>query len=265
LAAVDEQLVLAAYDQQIRRATDALGSGAIVELNVDVVRWVKTDNGGWSGVTWSQLDETTADDAIARQVEFYGGLGHRFEWKHHDHDVPADLSQRLVAAGFRREDHEALMVAEVDAIPHRAELPDGVTLRRITGEADVDLLIRVHESVFGTDHADLGRSLRTQLRTAPEVTELLVAMAGDRPVCSARIEFYPGTDFAGLWGGGTEPEWRGRGIYRALVAERARLAAERGFRFLQVDATADSRPILERLGFRMLATTTPHVWEPTVG
>jgi GNAT superfamily N-acetyltransferase len=84
-------------------------------------------------------------------------------------------------------------------------------------------------------------------------------------VCSARIEFYPGTDFAGLWGGGTEPEWRGRGVYRALVAERARLAAERGFRFLQVDATADSRPILERLGFRMLATTTPHVWEPTVG
>jgi GNAT superfamily N-acetyltransferase len=71
------------------------------------------------------------------------------------------------------------------------------------------------------------------------------------------VEFHHGTEFAGLWGGGTLPEWRGRGVFRALVAHRARLAADRGFRYLQVDATPDSRPILERLGFVVLATTTP--------
>jgi GNAT superfamily N-acetyltransferase len=79
-------------------------------------------------------------------------------------------------------------------------------------------------------------------------------------VCAARINFLPGTDFAGLWGGGTLPAWRGRGIYRALVAYRARLAAERGYRYLDVDASADSEPILRRLGFRRLARTTPYVW-----
>jgi hypothetical protein len=41
------------------------------------------------------------------------------------------------------------------------------------------------------------------------------------------------------------------------VAHRARLAAERGYRYLQVDAMPDSRPILRRLGFTELATTTP--------
>jgi GNAT superfamily N-acetyltransferase len=91
---------------------------------------------------------------------------------------------------------------------------------------------------------------------------MVVAMAGDEPVCSARIEFLPGTEFAGLWGGGTVPAWRGRGIYRALVAYRAGLAAARGYRYLQVDASPDSRPILERLGFVRLARTTPYVWEP---
>jgi len=59
---------------------------------------------------------------------------------------------------------------------------------------------------------------------------MVVAMAGDQPVCSARIEFLPGSSFASLWGGGTLASWRGQGIYRALIAYRARLAAARGLR-----------------------------------
>jgi antitoxin (DNA-binding transcriptional repressor) of toxin-antitoxin stability system len=46
-------------------------------------------------------------------------------------------------------------------------------------------------------------------------------------------------------------------VFRSLVAYRARLASERGYRYLQVDASAASRPILVRLGFTELATTTP--------
>jgi tetratricopeptide (TPR) repeat protein len=51
--------------------------------------------------------------------------------------------------------------------------------------------------------------------------------------------------------------------YRATVAYRARLAAERGFRYLETDASDDSRPILERLGFAAVTTTTPYVWSPS--
>jgi GNAT superfamily N-acetyltransferase len=58
------------------------------------------------------------------------------------------------------------------------------------------------------------------------------------------------------------PAWRGRGIYKATVAYRANLARARGIRFVQVDASANSRPILERLGFVAVATTTPYVWSP---
>jgi hypothetical protein len=71
------------------------------------------------------------------------------------------------------------------------------------------------------------------------------------------VEFHLGTDFASLWGGGTVAAWRGRGVYRCVVAHRAAAAAARGFRYLQVDASADSQPILRRLGFVELATTTP--------
>ncbi len=73
------------------------------------------------------------------------------------------------------------------------------------------------------------------------------------------MELVPGTSFAGLWGGGTVEAWRGRGLYRALVAHRARVAAAHGYRYLQVDASPMSRPILERLGFHALTTTTPYL------
>jgi GNAT superfamily N-acetyltransferase len=76
------------------------------------------------------------------------------------------------------------------------------------------------------------------------------------------VVFRAGTEFAALWGGSTLARWRGRGIYRALVADRARRAATRGIRYLQVDASADSEPILRRLGFHAVTTTTPYVWSP---
>jgi ribosomal protein S18 acetylase RimI-like enzyme len=117
----------------------------------------------------------------------------------------------------------------------------------------------VHESAFGTPDAHFRERLLDQL-AGGEVVALL-AMAGDVPVSAARMELHPGTRFASLWGGGTVPEWRGRGIYRALIDYRAREAVARGYDHLQVDASDQSRPILLRLGFEAITTTTPYVHE----
>jgi GNAT superfamily N-acetyltransferase len=85
----------------------------------------------------------------------------------------------------------------------------------------------------------------------------VIASFDGTAVAAGRVEYQPDTDFASLWGGGTLPAWRGRGVFRSLVAYRAALASARGFRYLQVDASSDSQPILRRLGFVELATTTP--------
>jgi GNAT superfamily N-acetyltransferase len=89
-----------------------------------------------------------------------------------------------------------------------------------------------------------------------------VAEAAGAVVSAGWVRFVAGSGFATLWGGGTLPAWRGHGIYRALVAQRATLARRRGYRHLEVDASDDSRPILERLGFAAVTTTTPFVWTP---
>jgi hypothetical protein len=262
---LDAAAVLSAFDAQVRRGLRPDGSGAVGERAGRVVRWSTVGGEGWSGIVWSDLDAATADQVIADQVAFFAGRGERFEWKLYSYDRPADLGERLVAAGFVREEAESLMVADAAEIAGQASagavLPDGVRLVPVTDEAGLELMTEVHDRVFGAD-PQLRGALVTQLRNSPATTVMVVAMAGDEPVSSARVAFETGTEFAGLWGGGTLPQWRGRGIYRALVGYRARLAAARGYRYLQVDALPPSRPILERLGFACLAQTVPHVWSP---
>lgn len=249
--------MLAAFDEQQRRNIRLSIAGGRFERDGRVVRCIGAAADNWSGIDWADLDETNADEVIAEQVRFFTELGREFEWKYYGHDRPADLPERLRAAGFEPGEEEALMVADIADLPAEAPLPEGIRIVPVTDAAGIDLLVKLHEEVFGEDFSAFGRVLRDQLASEPRTVTPVLAMAGDVPVCGARIDFHEGTEFASLWGGGTLKAWRGKGIYRATVSYRARLAAERGYRYLRVDALPTSRPILERLGFVRLSTTVP--------
>jgi len=258
---LDRNALLALFDREIREHARPDGPSVRVERVGDVVR-MSDPAEGWGTVVWSapDLDARRADAAIAAQAAHCTAAGYdEFEWKLYAHDRPADLAERLLAAGFEAEEPETLMVAPVADLPTAVELPEGVRLRPVRDADDVELLVRAHGRAFGTDSAWLRNRVLSRLAEDPDHFVAVLAMAGDEPVSGARMELCPGTRFAGLWGGGTAPEWRGRGIYRALIAHRARIAAERGYDYLQVDASAQSRPILQRLGFLALSTTTPYL------
>lgn len=259
---MDIAQVRAAFDAQIRRNLTADDADGTVVLEEPVVRWIAPGE-QTSCITWSALTSETADAVIGRERQFFAARGTPVEWKYYDYDEPADLPARLIAAGFEPDDAELMLVAETSRIDQQVRLPDGVRLEPVTSEAGVAALMTAHDLAF-TDHPspELGERLLAQFRADPDSLRMVVAMSGDEPVAAARIEFTPGSDFAGLWGGGTAPAWRGQGIFRALVAYRAGIAAERGYRYLQVDALPTSRPILERLGFQRVAMTTPYVFTP---
>ncbi|MEV7830164.1 GNAT family N-acetyltransferase [Streptomyces subrutilus] len=250
------------YDALVRREARPDSAEARVERAGGVVRHVMP-GAGWNGIIWSDLDEETADAEIAAQVAFFTERGaSEFEWKLYDHDRPADLGERLRAAGLVPDAAETLMVARTDDLARLSvEPPEGITVRPVTDEAGLDLMMAVHDRAFETDRpTHLREQVLAMLREEPDSIAAVVAMAGDTPVCAARVEMRPGTEFAGLWGGGTDPRWRGRGVYRHLVSHRARLAAARSIPYLQVDASDESRPILERLGFEVLGVTVPYMW-----
>ncbi|MER5450268.1 GNAT family N-acetyltransferase [Streptomyces sp. NPDC002764] len=258
---MDHAAVLALFDRDMREGAQPDGPATRVERVGGVVRQVSTAR-GWNGVLWSDLDETSAQAAIFEQIAFFSGLGREFEWKLYGHDLPVELGERLRAAGFTAEPEETLMIAEAAGLDLDVEPPEGVRLLPVTDAAGVHLVADVHEKAFGTDGSRLRDQLLARLAAEPDTIVAVVALAGDEPVSAARMELVPGTRFAGLWGGGTVEAWRGRGVYRALVAHRARAAVERGYRYLQVDASSQSRPILERLGFAPLTTTTPYTYVP---
>ncbi|MDX3308785.1 GNAT family N-acetyltransferase [Streptomyces sp. NPDC054884] len=260
---MDHVALLTSYDRDMREGARPESSDARVERAGNVVRHIGGD-GGWNGVLWSDLDRAGVDidAAIAEQVAFFTGLGRAFEWKLYRHDRPADLGQRLRSAGFTPEPEETLLIGDTAGQLVDARPPEGVRIVPVTDRAGVDLMVEANEKAFGRDGSWLRDLLLARLATDPDTLVAVVALAGRTPVSSARMELIEGTAFAGLWGGGTVDGWRGRGVYRALIAHRARIAADRGYRYLQVDASDQSRPILERLGFTALSTTTPYVYAP---
>jgi len=253
---MDPQAVLAAFNEQIRRHPVPDAPGGHVEQDTGVIRVVSGGH-GWTGVTWCDLDPVSADAVIAAQISRFAELSGPWEWKHYSYDQPPDLPDQLLAAGFTREPAEALLVAEIADLTLDVPPPPGVELRAVFDRAGVDALVSVHDQVFGEDHSAQGKALLAGLAQQPSTAAAVVAFAGQTPIAAGRMEFHSGTDFASLWGGGTLPDWRGRGVFRSMVACRACLASARGFRYLQVDASPDSQPILERLGFVELAATTP--------
>ncbi len=250
--------MLTTFDEQMRRHP-AESPGVRVEAEERVTRTVGTD-GTWTAVVWSRLAEDDADDVIAAEI---GRAAGSFEWKLYSHDGPADLPHRLRAAGLTPEPVEMLMVAEIADLDLPVTDPAGVRLSVVDDASGVDAMLGVHDDVFGRGSVfpSVVEAVRTALDMQPRPIEAVVAWAGDVAVSAGRVEFHEGTDFASLWGGGTLREWRGRGVFRALVGHRAVLARERGYRYLQVDALPTSRPILQRMGFQPLAETTPWVRE----
>ena len=77
---------------------------------------------------------------------------------------------------------------------------------------------------------------------------LLLAMIDDEPAGSAGISLFPPAG-AAITGGSVRPKFRGRGVYRALVAARLGIARQAGVSGLVVWGGDMSAPILNRLGF----------------
>ncbi len=253
---MDHAAVLRSFDLQMRR-NPAGGLGTQIEQDQRVTRVVSTGD-GWNAVVWTNLSADDADATIHAQIQRFGAVPQDWEWKYYSYDQPADLPRRLISAGLIPDEAEALLVADIADLALDTPPPPGVELvavRDADGAADV---VRVHDEVFGGDHAKIGTAILAGLRTRPRPVDAVLAVADGVPISAGRVEFPEGREFASIWGGGTLPAWRGRGVFRSLVAYRARLAMERGYRYLQVDASPDSRPILKRLGFAELAMTTPY-------
>jgi GNAT superfamily N-acetyltransferase len=252
--------VLKAYDEQLR--TDAETPGAVSVTRHGPLRLITFD-AGRGFISYQDLagaDEAGIEALVEAAVAHFEAdpAIEEVEWKTRGHDVAPGLHETLLRHGFEPEEPESIMIGEARLLAVDVPLPDGIVLRSITSTEDVRVAGIMQDGVFGSPTSE-GRLQDVVHRIAAGECEMWVAEADGEIVSAGRIDPVPDTEFAGIWGGATRPEWRGRGIYRALTAARARTAIALGKRYIHSDSTEFSRPILERSGLVKVGTTTPYV------
>jgi len=230
------------------------------EIFPHLIRAAPKEAHGEGFVIYTKLDEESADAAIREQIAYFKEIGADFEWKLFDYDSPPDLKERLAAHGFEIGEPESLMILPLDAAPPSLLAPVREDVRRLVDLAELETIRSIEDEVWQTDHESLIQYLRLMMTESPERMSFYAAYAGERPVSCAWIHFSPTGQFASLWGGSTLAEYRGRGLYTALLAVRVQEAIRRGRHFLTIDASPMSRPIVERFGFVYVATTYPCQW-----
>ena len=259
--------LLAAFHQQIRLRDRDAEEGNVVERDGLVHRNYPADPQTPGAMIESPEGlGVDPDVVIARQRDFFAGRGQRVEWKTYSYDPPADLGARLDAAGFVAEELEALILGDAETVAVDVDLPAGLTVRAVRDSRDLERIADLHDLVWpGTRW--ITHRFGDEMRARPDLVRgcLVEGPDGGPVLCASWLRLVEGSGFGGLWGGATHPEWRGRGLYRATVSHRARLALGAGYGFLRVDASPHSRPILERAGLHQVATTTPYVLDPAAG
>ena len=223
--------LLQAYDEQLR--TDAETPSAIVRDRLGPLRLV-TFAGGRGFVTYRDLggaDAARIARLVAQALAHYRGRPGDRAGRVEDARPRSGARAARGAAGQRVRarragvDHDRRGPA---ARRRRRRCPTGVTLRRVTDEADVRAMSAMQDEAFG-EPISRGAGGRAAAPAGRGRRHGALGRRGgrrDRQRRSARTG--PGTEFAGIWGGATRPEWRGRGIYRALTAARARSALRTG-------------------------------------
>lgn len=247
--------VLALYDKELRR--DIEFPGMQKEILPRVVRFVRPLP-GMSFVLYSDLNEGDADAVIDEQVAYFTGQRLRFEWKVYAHDRPADLVDRLIRKGFEAEEPATVMVLDVQNARILTKSVPGIEIRRLSNPAQLEDVIRVLESVQGSDfqwvHDRLGSHMAID-----DYLSVYVAYDGETPV-STGWTYFPAGHFASIWGGSTLETHRRRGIYSAILAVRVAEAKARGVSYLAIDAGPMSRPIVAKHGFEIMTYATACEW-----
>jgi hypothetical protein len=256
---MNKSQIIALYEQDQRKDLEYPSTRR--EIRPNVVRHVNTSDIGGGFITYSHLNEANADDMIREQVKYFETIGQDFEWKLYDYDQPSDLKERLGSYGFIIEEAEAIMVLALEDAPEILWEPILHNVQQIVDPEKLVDVQSVEQEVCDEDYSWVLRYLGDALRKYPAQLSVYVAYINEKPASAAWIYFSEHSQFASLWGGSTVSEFRHLGLYTALLAVRAQEAKARQVRYLTVDASPMSRPILEKLGFEMIAYSYPCKWK----
>lgn len=211
-------------------------------------------SGGFNSVDLAILGDHEADAVIDATIAEYDRLGIRFRWTVGPDSRPHDLGERLQRRGLARRD-VAVMAADIAALT-LPEPPTDVTVEPRTRE-NLATYCDTVAAGWDTDPAPLFAYESAVLARGDTHHPAYLARIAGVPVAAANTAMFERSAY--LMGAVVLPTFRGRGVYRALIAARLRDIAAAGLRLVTTQAMATtSAPILARLGFVTVAETASY-------
>ena len=237
---MDLERALRQYDLEVRARPKA-PPGFEVERTGSVIRLT----GHFNFICRWDLAPGAAREAVASQAAYFRSQGKSLIWRVYEHDRPAELGDCLAEEGFEADPPGTLMIFDL-ANQIAAPVGPDIEIRRVSTMEDLHGFMAASDVAFGQEQSWQFAAYSSRLGD-PDLA-LYIALASGKVVASARLEL-GSPNFGLLFGGGVSPSYRRQGLYRALVAERAKEAKRRGCSYLVTDARETSRPILQNLGF----------------
>jgi hypothetical protein len=246
--------LLTLYDDTMRRNANV--AGCTREQTAQTSRY-STTSGSLRYIMWHEFSAADTDHHITEEVNATTGIVKALMWKRYGHDAPDNLDDRLVAHGFVAHDPCTLMAAPVgDVLNALGDAPNHIHARRLIEANELDAYQEIWDSVWpdapNARYVDDYRELARE--RDPGVAFFAGFSPAGEPVTSGYLFHAPDSPFALLCGGATKAAWRGQHAYTAMLIARAACALERGATYLAVEASPESQPILERLGFERLSS-----------
>jgi GNAT superfamily N-acetyltransferase len=217
---------------------------------------------------WTTADPDTAAEALTTVLERFRAEGRGFDWMTGPRCAEAGLLPLLEEAGFIRPPlHVTAMVRTIPpgTTPELPAAPDGLQILRVENPED-SRVWRVMAEGFEVPH-EVGeifhRAYMTPTSRQNSEVYAVSETGSDVPV-AVGYQSYIGDGRSVLLRVSTTLEpFRGRGIYRALVARRVHEAARRGRDRVFVHAySGESRRALSEMGFADVGTLQLHRWRP---
>lgn len=214
--------------------------------------WIDSglDTDTFSVVLGARLEPDEVDAAVHEVVEHFRSVGRPFSWWVSPGDEPADLGERLTAAGLAPEEWEVAMAGPLERLRETAPV-DGLEVERIRDLESLGAFARINAENWTPPDALIERyyAREPDRLLAPESPlRFYLARRNGREVAAVEIVATPGA--IGVYNLSTRREHRNLGIGGSLMsAALGDAARETGASMAVLQAAPAAAGLYRRLGF----------------
>lgn len=219
-------------------------------------------------VGMSRLEESQVDDTIKQVIKHYTSSGlTKFAWIVSPQSKPSNLIEKLESHGFEKEIPVLGMYRPIEKkleidVTDEFEFKE-YSLDETLKKFEDPEFCRMSERAYGMPEGavDIMKLMSSAFQGLEYTTFVAYDKVNNNPVGVSAIAYLPGTNVCLLGGAATLPEYRGRGVYSAMLKLRHEKAKKDGKKNLIIQAKeATSAPIAVKNGFEQVCELPFYVW-----